>query len=129
MKGLQNPVGSFPPFWQGVISSILAAVLVAIAVRLYIAFSRRARQSQDQRKRRLEELVLNLSAPDPVIRVEAYLRSLFMLFRYFFYACIFWALYGVLPAFAWIGSVGNAIAEYIGVVLILVSLVFFYLGL
>jgi hypothetical protein len=126
---LQNPFSSLPPFWQGVAASVLATVLIAIAVRLFTTFSIRARDTRSQRQERIKAIVNNLASSDSVIRVEAYLRSLFALFRYFFYACIFWALYGVVSIFGSINSTWYTITGYACALLILVSLVFFYFGL
>jgi hypothetical protein len=87
------------PFWQGVLASLLAGIILAIASKLYGTYSRRARDARMRRQKRLEILIGDVRSPDSVTRVEAYFQIVFTLLEFLFLASIFWVLSIVLSVF------------------------------
>ncbi len=108
-----------PQFWQGFLSSILAAIVIAIFIGLWRLFSTQARESKLRKHEQLQELRSKMSSPDSVVRVEGYFITLFTLLKYLFVASILWV---VAFAMGFVGFLGALVAA-------LLSLFVYYLGL
>jgi hypothetical protein len=109
----------FSQFWQGVVSSVLATIIIAIAVKLWGLFSTQAQQSQQRRQDQFKDLRAKMASPDSVVRVEGYFVTLFTILRFLFIGSILWVL-------AW--SI-NLFAPRAALLVALASLVIYYLGL
>lgn len=108
-----------PAFWQGVLASILATIVVAIAIKLWSLFSTQAQQSQQRRQQQVKDLRAKMASSDSVVRVEGYFVTLFTVLKLLFIGSILWVL-------AWSISFFKATAS---LVVALASLVIYYLGL
>src|SRR3954468_12908040 len=99
-----------PVFWQGVLSSIVATIFVAIAVALYRTYSRQARLTVQRRQTKIENIVSKVRSADSVFRVEGYFAILFTLLKYLFIANILWVAADVFNAIAypagWLLTIG-----------------------
>jgi len=108
-----------PQFWQGFLASVLATIVVAIAIKLWALFSTQAQQSQQRRQQQLKDLRAKMRSSDSVVRVEGYFVTLFTVLKLLFIGSILWVL-------AWSISLFAASASMI---VAMASLVIYYLGL
>ncbi len=108
-----------PVFWQGVLSSLLAAIITAICVHLFVMVSLQTRQRAERRKEFAQAQFEKIRSPDSILRVEGYFVALFELLKYLFVANILWVVSDPLVGIFW------PLGAFFG----LASLVTFYLGL
>jgi Domain of unknown function (DUF3395) len=105
-----------PPFWQGVLASLLATIVAGIAVQFSRIFSGRARLKAEQNREAIKKLRQRISSADSVLRVEGYFVALFRLLRYLLLGSLLWVVawaitlfpfgfvFGVVVAFASLGA-------------------------
>jgi hypothetical protein len=111
-------IEKLPVFWQGVLASIIAAIIIGIVLKLASFFVSSVKESKQDKRRRMDELKEKVLSPDSVSRVEGYFLFLFRLLQYLFIANILWAISPVLQ-----------FEPFLFFLAIIGSLLFFYLGL
>ena len=79
-----------PEFWRGVISSIAAALLFALAVLLARIFWASARETWAARRQKLQALRKRLVSADASVRIEANIQLIFSVLMWITIAGIFW---------------------------------------
>jgi len=85
MKDLFNSIG---PFWQGVLASAIAAILLAILYRVGNMFITTFKESKNERKRKNTELKEKLLSKDSILRIDGNFQILFHLLQYILLAII-----------------------------------------
>ena len=92
-----------PQFWQGVVTSIVAAIIFSISVYLLRLVSRQSREwfqtRSQRRKRQIDQLRTHLDSSDSAQRNEAYLFLTFSTLKYLFIGNILWVLPEALSIF------------------------------
>lgn len=73
-----------PSFWQGVIASIVATIIIAITVKIYSIYSLQAKTKKQKKDKFITSIQEKINSSDSIIRVEGYFISLFYLLRYLF---------------------------------------------
>lgn len=111
-------IDKIPPFWQGVIGSILSTFILLIASKIFSLFSNEIKRSKSDRQKKIEDLRNKVLSQDSVLRVEGYFQVLFTLLQWLFIANISWVISGILDF---------DIIPY--TVSITISLTCFYIGL
>jgi hypothetical protein len=93
---MMDVINSLPPFWQGVLSSIVAALVLAVlGFVLRIVFSS-IREWVSTRRGSLEILRQQLSSAMPAVRGEATIRVLFSVAQWLIISAILYTLSSVL---------------------------------
>lgn len=92
---MNDIINKIPQFWQGVIGSILATILILIFTKVFGLFSNEIKESKKQRAKKLEELKEKILSQDSVSRVEGYFQILFTILKYLFVANISWVVSGI----------------------------------
>jgi hypothetical protein len=112
-------IDKIPQFWQGVLASLLATIVVAIAAKLWAVISTQARENQCRKQQCIQDIRSKMKSGDSILRVEGYFTALFTLLKYIFVSIILWVV-------AW----GVSFFEYtISLLVALASLSVCYLGL
>lgn len=111
-------IDKIPQFWQGVLGSILATILLLIAGKTFSLFSNEIRKSKDDRQKKIEDLRNKVLSQDSVLRVEGYFQVLFTILQWLFIANISWVISGILNF--------DIIAYSVSII---ISLICFYIGL
>ena len=87
---------TIPQFWKGVVTSIVATILCAIAVFLFRAFSTQTRDALKRRRENREKLISKLeyqmASPDAAARSDANQYFTFKVLQYLFLGNILWVL-------------------------------------
>lgn len=117
MHDVSNIISGNPTFWQGVLASMLATILIAIFLKLYSLLSSRARDNKLKEAEQLLALQAKMRSSDSIIRVEGYFVALFTLLKYLFIASIFWISSSLSPVL------------FLRTIFGFVSLIVFYFGL
>lgn len=87
---------TIPQFWQGVITSVVATILCAIAVYLFRTFSTQTRDAlkrrHEKREKVMSKLEYQMASPDATARSDANQYFTFSVLRYLFLGNILWIL-------------------------------------
>lgn len=79
-----------PEFWRGVLSSIAAALILALAGLLAKVFWSSARETWAERQQKLQALRKRLVSDDSSVRIEANIQLIFSVLMWITIAGIFW---------------------------------------
>lgn len=115
MKDMFDSIGTF---WQGVLASIIAAILLGILYRIGGMFIVIIKESKIERQQKNQKLKDKLSSLDAISRIDGNFQILFQLLQYLFLAVI--------------SLVVSTIFEFVPLIywiLIVFSLLFFLIGL
>jgi hypothetical protein len=92
---MNDLINNFSPFWQGVLASLFAGILLLVIGKVFGLFRSEIKQSNIQRQKKIEDIRNKVLAADSVYRVEGYFHVLFTIFQWLFVANISWVISGI----------------------------------
>ena len=92
MENMSALLNSVPPFWEGVLASLVAALIFAILVALLRIFSGTARNWSDQKLEAKRKLIHKLKEGNDLDKSQASLTIIFHVLKWLFLGNLLWMI-------------------------------------
>jgi len=114
---MDNLIEQIPVFWQGVLASIIAGIILTILGYMFSISANQWRKNSSLNKDLRRVVANKLQSSGMIPRIDGSIYCLFQTIKYLFFGNILW----VLPEAIYLG--------FVGIFVKLTSLIFFIIGL